>query len=296
MRSLLFPVPLPAKVIDRLSRCRIISRLGTGTDKIDVAAASQKGIIVTNVPTFCTEEQADHTMALLLALARKLPKMSQDMIEGAWARSQRQANLNQRLSGRVLGLVGFGNSARAVARRAKGFGMRVMATRRRLDAPPHMAEELGVEMVDLDSLLKQSDYVSLHLPLTAETRHLLDKEALGKMKPHSYLINTSRGAIVDEKALVEVLRQGGLAGAGLDTFEHINVHSEVETPPDHPLLSLDNVILTPHVASFSVESAQAVARNGIENVVSVLNGHWPRRENIVNRGVTPRFPLAEPKK
>ncbi len=284
---------LPEGVIESLSRCRVISRLGTGTDKIDVDAATRKGILVTNVPTFCVEEQADHTMALLLALLRKLPQMAQAMTAGAWNTARSQASTNQRLAGSVLGLIGFGNSARAVAQRAQGFGMRVLATRRNMDAPRDAAGELGVEMLGLEDLLEQSDYVSLHLPLTDETYHLLDRELLIKMKPGAYLVNTSRGAIVDETALVDLLQEGRLAGAGIDTFEGIDVFVEEQRPPEHPLLSLDNVILTPHVGAISVQAMQDVTDGGIANAAAVLSGYWPPAENLVNPDVLPRFPLAE---
>lgn len=284
---------LPEGVIESLSSCRVISRLGTGTDKIDVAAATRRGILVTNVPSFCVEEQADHTMALLLALLRKLPQMSQAMSAGAWSEARRQASANRRLAGSVLGLIGFGNSALAVAKRAQGFGFRVVATRRNMDAPRNDADELGVEMVDLEDLLAQSDYVSLHLPLTDDTYHLLDETMLRKMKPGAYLVNTSRGAIVDEMALVGLLREGTLAGAGIDTFEGIDVFVQEERPPDHPLLSLDNVILTPHVGAISVQAMEDVSNGGIGNAATVLSGYWPPPENLVNPEVVPRYPLAE---
>ena len=286
-------VSLPEAVVSSLSRCRVISRLGTGTDKIDVAMATREGILVTNVPYFCVEEQADHTMAMMLALARKLPQMARAMVEGAWSHSKRQSRSNQRLSTQTLGLIGFGNSAIATAKRAKGFGMRVIATRRNMKAPRHEADELGVRMVSLDTLLAESDYVSLHLPLNSETYHMLDDAELGKMKLGAHLINTSRGALVDEMALVKALREGRLSGAGLDTFEEINPFTEDEAPPDHPLLELDNVVLTPHVGAYSVQAAQDVSRGGVQNVVSVLSGHMPLGENIVNPSVTPRFPLAD---
>lgn len=284
---------LPEGVIESLSRCRVISRLGTGTDKIDVAAATRKGILVTNVPTFCVEEQADHTMALLLALNRKLPQMSEAMAAGAWNKARRQASTNQRLDGRVLGLVGFGNSARAVAGRARGFGIRVIATRRNMNASTAVADELGVEMMGLEDLLERSDYVSLHLPLTDDTYHLLDGAMLRKMKRGAYFINTSRGAIVDEEALVELLKEGTLAGAGIDTFEGIDVFVEDEMPPDHPLLSLENVILSPHVGAISEQAMQDVTNGGLANAAAVLSGYWPSPENIVNPEVIPRFPLVE---
>jgi phosphoglycerate dehydrogenase-like enzyme len=196
----------------------------------------------------------------------------------------------RRVSGRVLGLVGFGASGKAVARRAKAFGMRVLATRRNVNRQE--ADALGVEMVDLETLLRQSDFVSLHLPLTPESYHLLDDAALGKMKPGAFLINTSRGALVDEHALAARLRDGRLAGAGLDTFEGIEIFTEQEAPPVHPLAELDNVILTPHVSGLSVEALEDVAKTAVENLVSVLSGRYPPPENIVNRGVVSPFSLA----
>jgi D-3-phosphoglycerate dehydrogenase / 2-oxoglutarate reductase len=286
-------VALPAAVVAKLDRCRVISRLGTGTDKIAVDLATQRGILVTNVPYFCVEEQADHTLALLLSLARQIPAMSKAMAAGEFGHARNLSRVNQRLDGRTLGLVGFGNSARQVAQRARGFGLRVIATRRNRAASDRAAQSLGVQMVDLDTVLRESDYVSLHLPLTPETRHLIDDQALRKMKPGAFLINTARGALVDEAALVLALREGRLGGAGLDTFEQIDVFTPNEAPPLHPLLELDNVVLTPHVAAGSVQSGQAVSRGGIENVVSILSGHWPLPENIVNQGVVPRYPLHD---
>lgn len=283
---------LPTRVIQSLRRCRVISRLGTGTDKIDVATATKMGIVVTNVPYFCVQEQADHTMMLLLALERKLPRMMEAVAQGSWNQAKRAtAPATYRLSHRTLGLVGFGNSGRETAKRARAFGMRVLGTRRNLDAARADAEALGVELVDLDTILAESDYVSLHLPLDASTYHLIDEAALRKMKPTAALINTSRGAIVDEMALVRALREGVIACAGIDTFEHIDIFGE-EKRPDHPFLEMDNVILTPHVAAMSVQAAEDVGRGGIENVVTILSGHWPCPEHIVNRGVVPRVPLA----
>lgn len=283
---------MPRQVIETLSRCRVISRLGMGTDKIDVAAATAAGILVTNVPHFCAEEQADHALALMLALARQIPRMTQAMHAGTWRMGRQWAQTNRRLSTLTLGLVGFGRSGKATAQRARGFGMKVLACRRRqIDDP--QAYALGVEMVELDTLLANSDYVSLHLPLTLENYHLFDAATLGKMKPGAYLINTSRGALVDETALVAALRSGRLAGAGLDTFEQINVHTPQEGPVSHPLLELDNVVLTPHVAAGSVEAHEEVMAGGVQNLAEVLCGRWPLRGNIVNPGVRPRYPLSD---
>jgi D-3-phosphoglycerate dehydrogenase len=283
---------LPAQVMEGLSRCRVISRYGIGTDKLAVDAATRQGIVVTNVPRFCDEEMGDHAMALLLAVARKLPQMAQAMAAGAWRRAREQANTSRRLAGRTLGLVGFGASARAMAARARGFGLRILATRRNMAAPDKEARRLGVEMVGLDRLLAESDYVSLHLPLSSETYHLFDDRLLRKMKPGAVLINTARGALVDEKALVAVLREGRLGGAGLDTFEEIDVHAEVETPPRHPLLELDNVVLTPHVAAHSADSKKIWLRKSVRNLLTVLAGYWPPPDHLVNPGVVPRTPLA----
>lgn len=286
-------VNLPTRVIESLSRCKVISRLGTGTDKIDVATATKMGILVTNVPYFCVQEQADHTMMLLLALERKLPRMMDSVRHGTWNQAKRAAAPSTyRLSERTLGLVGFGNSARETAIRARGFGMRVLATRRNKNASTAQADAIGVEMVDLDTVLRESDYVSLHVPLDKETYHLIDEAALRKMKPTASLINTSRGGNVDEMALVRALKEGIIASAGIDTFEHIDIFGE-EKAPNHPFLELDNVILTPHVAAMSVQAKEDVGRGGVENVVSILCGHWPHPDHIVNRGVVPRFPLKE---
>ena len=286
-------VNLPTRVIESLSRCKVISRLGTGTDKIDVATATKMGILVTNVPYFCVQEQADHTMMLLLALERKLPRMMDSVRHGTWNQAKRaSAGSTYRLSERTLGLVGFGNSARETAIRARGFGMRVLATRRNKNASTAQAEAIGVEMVDLDTVLRESDYVSLHVPLDKETYHLIDEAALRKMKPTASLINTSRGGNVDEMALVRALKEGIIASAGIDTFEHIDIFGE-EKAPTHPFLELDNVILTPHVAAMSVQAKEDVGRGGVGNVVSILSGHWPHPDHIVNRGVVPRFPLKE---
>jgi len=281
---------LDAEVLNGLHHCKVISRLGTGTDKIDVAQATKLGILVTNIPDFCVEEQADHTMSLLLGLVRKIPKMQMAMACGKWRESRLLSSTNPRLQDRVLGLIGFGGSAKAVARRAQGFGLRVIACRRQNGFSFPDAQLLGVEILSLDEVLQQSDFLSLHLPLNHETAQLLNRNRLEQMKQGSLLINTSRGGLVDELALVDLLREGHLVGAGLDTFSGINVHSSEEAPPEHPLLELENVILTPHVAAYSEEAMRDVAVGGVENVVSVLKGKLPPLERIVNPSVLDRNP------
>jgi D-3-phosphoglycerate dehydrogenase len=282
---------VPGPVIERLTRCRVISRLGAGTDRIDIEAATRAGIVVANVPDFCLAEQAEHTMALLLALARRLPWMSAAMARCDW--SARHDPGVHRVTGRTLGLVGFGAGAKAVAERARPFGLRLVAWARTPDRHRADADRLGVELTDLDRLLGESDFVSIHLPLTPDTRHLIDAGKLARMKPTAMLVNTARGAIVDEAALVEALRDRRLAGAALDVFETLDVFNR---PPeslqakDHPLMGLDNVLLTPHCAGSSVESTLDSKVRGARNAATVLAGHWPAA--VVNPGVRPRFPLG----
>jgi D-3-phosphoglycerate dehydrogenase len=279
---------VPGSMIERMTRCRVISRLGAGTDRIGVEAATQRGIVVANVPDFCENEQAEHALALLLAFARRLPSMTAAMRRGEWtARGHPGVH---RIAGRTLGLIGFGASARGVAVRARPFGLRLIAWARSAEKHRHEAERLGVELVELDELLARSDFVSIHLPLTAETKHLLDATKLARMKPTATLINTARGAIIDEGALVAALQQGQLGGAALDVFEGIDVFALPGTPSDHPLLKLDNVILTPHCAGSSVESSYDSKVRGARHVAAVLSGRWPAF--VVNRGVTPRWPLS----
>ena len=283
---------LPAEVINAMQQCRVICRLGAGTDKIDVAAATDRGIVVANVPDFCVEEQADHAFALLLALARRLNEMRHCMLEGRYGDGREQSRPLRRLPGRTLGLVGFGHSAKAMARRAAGFGMQVLATRRNMSAVDVATESPGIRLVSLDQLLAESDYVSLHLPLNEATRHLFDKETLTKMKSGSILINTARGAIVDEDALAEMLEARHLAGAGLDTFEIVDVHHPQSARPTHRLFQMENVVFTPHVAAFSVDSSRDVGFGSVANLTAVLAGRWPRADRIVNPHVTPRQQLS----
>lgn len=279
---------VPGSVIEKLTRCRVLARMGAGTDRVDIAAATRCGIVVSNVPDFCLNEQAEHVLALLFALARKLPAMSAAMRRGDWA--ARHDPGVHRIAGRTLGLVGFGASAQAVAARARGLGLRLLAWARNPPKYQTAADRLGVELIDLDRLLRHSDFVSLHLPLTPATRHFLSAERLALLRSEAVLINTARGALVDETALAEMLRTGRLAGAGLDVFEAIDVFALSSAPPRHPLLELENVLLTPHCAGSSVESTADSKRRGTRNAADVLLGRWPA--HVVNPEVKPRFPLA----
>ncbi len=283
--------PMPRTVVDAMTHARAIARMGTGTDKIDVARATELGIVVANTPYFCIEEMADHVMAMLLALNRQLPSMQRAMLDGDLARAKSGTATIPRMSSCTLGLVGFGRSAVLTARRAKGFGMRVLATRQNKNAPRAEADALGVQMTDLDTLLRESDYVSLHVPLTPATHHMIDAAALRQMKPSACIINTSRGLLIDERALIAALDEGRLGGAALDTFGLMDIFVERIEPPVHPLSGRDNVILSPHVAGGSLQAKFDMFDAGVQNLTDILSGYWPLQENIVNPSVKPRFPF-----
>jgi D-3-phosphoglycerate dehydrogenase len=285
--------PMPRVVVDAMVRARAIARMGTGTDKIDVARATELGILVANTPFFCIEEMADHVMAMILSLNRQLPAMQHAMLDGDLMRARRRVATIPRMSSCTLGLVGFGRSAVLTARRAKGFGMRVLATRQNKNAPRTEADALGVEMTDLDTVLRESDYISLHVPLTQATYHMIDDAALRKMKPTACIINTSRGALIDEPALIAALDEGRLAGAGIDTYGLMNIFVEWIEPPVHPLSGRDNVILSPHAAGGSIQAKFDMFDAGVQNLIDILEDRWPLAENIVNPTVIPRYPLAE---
>ena len=278
---------LTGEVVQQLTRCRTIARLGAGTDRIDVDAATFCGIVVSNVPDFCLGEQADHTMTLLLAFARRLPSMQQAMHSGNW--TARASTGVRRIAGRSLGLIGFGASAQAVAQRARAFGLRQQAWTRSPDKYRARAEALGVELVTLDALLRSSHFVSIHLPLAPDTRGMLGAAQLASMLPDAVLVNTARGAIVDEAALVDCLQRHAIAGAALDVFSGIDVFARPGVPQAHPLLELDNVIATPHCAGSSVESTQESKLRGAQHAAQVLQGLWPT--HVVNPQVVPRTAL-----
>jgi len=278
---------VPSQVIERLKNCRVISRLGAGTDKIDITAATRMNILVTNVPDFCLNEQAEHTMALLLAFHRRLPFMMSAMRTGNWtARSHPGVH---RLAGLTLGLIGFGASAQAVAVRAASFGLRLLAWVRNPDKYIRIATQLGVTLAPLETLLTEADYVSLHLPLTADTCGILNETRLKQLKPSAVLINTARGALVNESALIDALRAQRIGGAALDVFDGIDVFAEPGAPSTHPFLELENVLLTPHCAGSSVESSIDSKTRGARNAAIILSGLRP--PHVVNPEV---FAAMEP--
>jgi D-3-phosphoglycerate dehydrogenase len=258
---------VPAEVIAAAGRCRIIARLGIGLDNIDVAAATARGILVTNVPDYCYREVAEHALALILALGRKVAFYHQQTKSGQYALTAGPELL--RIGGQTLGIVGLGQSGRALAALAQGIGLRVVATSRSQHHPVP-----GVAWRSLDELLSESDYVSLHLPLTPATRGLIGRQQLGRMKPSAYLINTARGGLVDHAALAEALAAGHLAGAGLDVQD--------PEPPDlsRPPYNDPRVIVTPHAAFASRESLLELRTRAVRQVVDCLHGRRP--PHVVN--------------
>jgi D-3-phosphoglycerate dehydrogenase len=275
-------VSLTADVISKLRRCKIIQATGIGVDKIDVDAATKAGILVVNVPDVFTEEVADQAFTLLLAVNRKLVYTQQMAASGRWSQTQAGMGSVPKINGKTLGLVAFGNIARAVARRAKGFGLNIIA-HDPFVTPDVMAEH-GVESVSIEQLFGESDFISAHVPHSAATHHLIGKKLFDLMKPSAIFVNTGRGKVVDEPALIEALREGKLAGAGLDVLEQ-------EPPdPDNPLLSMSNVTVTPHVAAYSNESTVARRRRHGQEIAAVLTGQRPR--NVVNRAVLAQAQLA----
>ncbi|MEZ4502300.1 MAG: C-terminal binding protein [Dehalococcoidia bacterium] len=257
-----------ADIIAGLDHCKIIGVGSVGTDSVDVDAATRAGIVVTNVPDVFIEDVADHTMALLLAAHRRLYEMRRLMLEGRWAEGHPRLREIPRLFGQTLGLVAFGNVARAVARRAQPFGLRVMAY------DPYISETemtaLGVEPVGLFEMLERSDFVSNHGPLNVESRHMISTPHFKAMKPTAIFLNNGRGPSVDEEALIEALQAGEIAGAGLDVFE------TEPADPENPLLHMENVIVTPHVASASSRMMPETRRRLGQEIALVLQGRWPR--------------------
>jgi D-3-phosphoglycerate dehydrogenase len=252
-------------LIETWQRMKIIARYGVGFDGVDLEAATEHGILVTNVPDFCTEEVADTTWGLILALERKLVAMDRLVRQGTYNRMS--AYPLHRLRGRTLGIVGFGRIGKAVSRRAIPFGLRIITSDPYLD--PAQYRNYPVEFVSLDELLRQSDVISLHAPLTGETRHMIGPAQLDRMKPQALLINAARGAIVDQQALVDALRKERIRGAGLDVLEK-------EPPlPEDPVLEMPNVIITPHYGSYSEEAYLEVRIKAAQQVVQALRGEIP---------------------
>lgn len=263
----------PREAVEQLpERIRVVGAGGIGVDFIDVEAATERGIIVYNIPGVFEREVAQHAMMLLLACARRLMPINRSMLEGTPV----SRGTIQQIYEQTLGLVSFGNIGRALAKIAAGFDLRVIACDpfvSQADADPW-----GVTMVDQETLFRESDFVSCHVPLTPSTHHIIGERDFRNMKPSAYFINTGRGKVVDEKALIRALQEGWLAGAGLDVQEQ-------EPPaPDNPLREMENVVLTPHYASASVRGAVERARKAGRQLVCILSGRWPD-DGLVNPAV-----------
>ncbi len=264
---------IDSRLLDAAPDLEIVANMAVGYDNVDLAAANERGVVVTNTPGVLTETTADLAWALLLAVARRVAEADRFVRAGRWTAWGPMLMLGTDVHGKTLGIVGLGRIGQAVARRAQGFGMRILYHQRRR-APADLEGSLGAQYASLDDLLRAADFVSLHTPLTAETTHLIDRSALEKMKPTAYLINVARGAVVDEAALADALTSHRIAGAGLDVFEH-----EPDVAP--ALRTLDNCVSVPHIGSASLETRTRMALIAAENIVAVLSGHPP--PNVVNR-------------
>jgi D-3-phosphoglycerate dehydrogenase len=269
--------PIGATLMDAAPRLRIIAKHGVGVDNIDIPAATARGIVVTTAPSANDQAVADLTMALLLALLRRIPEANASVKAGRWERF-----LGFGLNGKVMGVLGLGRIGQNVARRAKGFGVELVGADPAW--PGDVAGEIGVRRVEPDQLLADSDVISLHVPLTAETSGLIDEAAIARMKPGVWIVNTSRGKVVNEKAIYEALVSGKVAGYATDVFE-------TEPPVDSPLLGLPNVITSPHMGTHTRESLQLMGDRAANTVLRVLRGERP--EFVVNPEVYDRPPRTE---
>ncbi len=260
--------PITREFLSALPRLKGIVRLGIGVDTVDLAAATDLGIVVANVLNFCQDEVSEHALGLMFAVARKIVLADRKVRSGGWVEGVQESMLPmRRLKGQTMGLIGFGRIARSMAVRAKGLGLEVVAADPY--ASPEAARELGVQLLPLAELLPIADIVSLHIPLTPETRRLIGTEAISLMKRTAILINTSRGPVVDEVALEKALAEGRLGGAGLDVLEH----EPIKLP--HPLLDFDNVVVTCHYASCSLEAYAEMRRAVSEQIAQILRGEFP---------------------
>jgi D-3-phosphoglycerate dehydrogenase len=270
--------PVTAAMVDQLTNCKLIIRYGHGYDTVDVDACTEAGIIVTNIAGSTSEEVSNHALSLMLACARELKRLDLATTSGRWAEVYSRSILN-RIFGETVGIVGFGWIGRAMARKCKALGMTVFVNDPYVGE--HLAIEYGVEFVSKSDLLKRSDYVTLHVPHLDGTHHYIDAEALDLMKPTANLINTSRGPVVDEHALVAALQQNKIAGAGIDVYE------QEPLSPDNPILQMENVICTPHVAGSSEIGWETIRRRAGEEAARVLRGERP--EVVVNPEVLGRI-------
>lgn len=281
---------LSRRVIESLPKCKAIITYSVGFNGIDIQAATDNGVVVANNPAiaWCVEEVSNHAMALILACAKRLLLLTDWARKGHWSQawdSEERRNLLQSMPsihGQTLGLVGCGAIARVVAKKSQCFGIRIVGYDPYLDQS--IAAQYGIAMTGLTDLLNRSDFVSVHAPLSDETWHLIGEKQFNEMKPTAYLINTGRGPVIDEAALIKALQEHRIAGAGLDVFEREPI------PSDSPLFKMDNVIATPHSASYSEAALAAQVTNPAQETARVLAGHWPK--NVINKTVRPKVTLT----
>jgi D-3-phosphoglycerate dehydrogenase / 2-oxoglutarate reductase len=272
--------PLSAAVINDLKDCALIVKYSVGLDNVDVSAATGQGIVVCHAPYFCVEEVSDHAVALILSLARKVVQFNDHVHRVGWGGMALVPPI-RRTRNRILGLVGFGRIARLVAQKMSGFGVTILTHDPFVDA--QTAEANGAALVSMEKLFAESDFISVHTPLTKETHHLIGSALLGRMKPTSFLVNTSRGPVIDEAALVLALLDKRIAGAALDVTE------TEPLPASSPLRTLNNVIITPHCAANSVDSLNDLRYTGAASIEAYCKGYWP--EFAANSQVRPRHDL-----
>lgn len=279
-----FELPLRRETIEQLPNCKLIVRYSIGVDDIDIKTATERGILVANTPTYCVEDVSDHAISLLLACARFLFFLDRDVRASRWAELWADGlppYHARRINKCTVGLIGFGRIGQAMGRKCKALGMQVLAYDPYVNL--EVGRRLGISLVGLSTVVRDADFVSVHVPLQPETRHIVNEELLLQMKPTAYLINTSRGGVIDEPALITALSERKIAGAGLDVFS--------KEPPDsdNPLFRLDNVILTPHFASVTIESTMDIRREAMKAVGAFCRGEWP--DSVVNSQVQTKISL-----
>ncbi len=271
------------RVFENLPKLRAVIRCGVGYDNVDVDAATDNRVLVVNIPDFCFEEVSNHAIVLIMASAKKLVQLDHTLKTAGWKASRQLLDPMGSIWGQTLGIVGCGNIGRMTARKAKCFGLTVIGYDPYVD--PELARESGIILKSLPEVMGESDYVSLHPCLNQETFHLIGERELTLMKPGAYLINTSRGSVVDEPALIRTLQDKKIAGAALDVFEKDPID------PDNPLLNMDQVIVTPHSASYCEASFKRLRTSVGEEAVRVAQGRWPK--NVVNKDVEPKVALVK---
>jgi D-3-phosphoglycerate dehydrogenase len=275
--------PVTRRVLECLPNCQCVVRYGVGYDTVDVEGATATNTIVINVPDFCWEEVANHAIALLLCCAKKIIRLDDLVRQGKWGEAKAVQSPMGAVYGQTLGIVGCGNIGRTTARKAAAFGLEVIGYDPYLD--PTIAASAGIRLVSLDELMANSDYISVHTNLTEETHHLIGEKQLALMRPSAFIMNTSRGPVIDEAALIRALQGKKIAGAGLDVFEREPV------APDNPLLKMTNVVVLPHSASYSDAAFSRLRRSVAKEAVRVLSGLWPK--NVVNKKVAPKKALKK---